>query len=607
MAEAVDANPRHALAAEIKNYLDDWNFIAADSAIENFIDQEWLKENGGWELIPIIVEYLDEEHEETSPQLVNECSQLLQKLAEICKPKEILIALLEHCGENQSDIKFQNVLPAISVVFRRFCSEPKGKLAVYLDSTLDTLIIHINHIDLPKFPTLDNSTQWCTLENMTQIQDILNVVCAFANFLRPMVEMTLYEDGWISLQETDKCKQHQTWASMGVLAIPLTYLIMHSKVLKKTSSDDDTNITVKSNARQVTERIVKNICDMNSNILELVDFETVKRDFNKERFGSFPGGEIGHWKMAIGTLFFVVYDDACQTNPGQQMNFIDRLPFCYHPNHVFNTLLPSVTYLECEKDNYLAQYMAVRLGTMLAERMSPGSISKAELEKSIHTYFLANLIQIILYSPSEEVRKHGFILFKKYYGLFEANHARYRFVNIVLDGIHAGKKHSGLRGQIIVCIKDTALQQMTTKEGDIPDKQFSGHSLKALIRKICTLKHGIETDLLEISDEIISSLNLLICLMMKDKSKSACGIWDLKEELNTNYLKPLQKAINLSRVKLKNKPVEDPTDVLIKVMGIKLPHMNPNHTSDFLNGAFNTLSMIECVLCQLNSVIDGAD
>ena len=323
----------------------------------------------------------------------------------------------------------------MSVVFRRFCSEPNGKLAVTLNWTLDTLIIHINHIDLPKFPTLDNSNEWCTLENMPQIQDILNSVCAFADFLRPMVEMTLNEDGWISLQETDKCKQHLTWSSMGVLAIPLAYLIMHSKVLKKHSSEK-TNIMVKSNARQLADRIVKNICDMNANILELVEFESVKRAFNKERFGSFKGGDLGHWKMAVGTLFFVVFDDACQTNPGEQLNFIDRLPFCYHPNHLFNTLLPSVTYLMCEKDNYLAQYMAVRLGTMLAERMSVGSISKAELEKSIHTYFLANLIGIAKKSPSEEVRKSAFLLYEKYYGLFEANHARYRFVNIVLDAGH---------------------------------------------------------------------------------------------------------------------------------------------------------------------------
>jgi hypothetical protein len=310
--------------------------------------------------------------------------------------------------------------------------------------------------------------------------------------------------------------------------------------------------------------------------------------------------------MAIGTLFYVVYDDACQTNPGEQLNFIDRLPFCYHPNHLFNCLLPSITYLMSEMDNYLAAYMSVRLGTMLAERMSAGMMSKAELEMPIHLDFLAHLIRQTIYSPSEEVRKSAFLLFKKYYGLFEANHARYRLVNIVLDTAN----HSGFMGQMIVYIKDTALQQMATKEGEILDKQFSGHSLKVLIRKICSLKHGAETDLLEVSDEIISSLNLLICLTIKDKSKSECGVWELKNELNTNYLNPLNRAINMSRKHYQLKLTETPkketyiSEVSLTVGGKKLPHMTSNQMTDVINAALNTLSMMECVLCQLNSVID---
>ena len=346
---------------------------------------------------------------------------------------------------------------------------------------------------------------------------------------------------------------------------------------------------------------------MSSNLVELIEFESIKRTFNKPRFSYIKEDETKHWNMAIGTLFYLIYDDACQTNPGEKLNFIDRLPFCYHPNHLFNFLLPSITCLMGEKQNYLATYRAVCLGLSLAERISPGSMSKAELEMQVHSDFLTNLIRITIYSSCEEVRRSGFRLFTKYYSLFETNHARYRLVNIVLDTAN----HSGLMGQIIVNTKDTAMQQMTTTEEDLPNKQFSGHGLKVLIRKICSLKHGVETDLLEISDEIISSLNMLICLMLKDKSKNGCGIWDLTVELNTNYLKPLKTAIEMSRAHYQRKLMEKHgnddkgiDEVSLSVGGQTLPHMTTNQKNDVVNAALNTLSLIECVLCQLNSVID---
>ena len=55
----------------------------------------------------------------------------------------------------------------------------------------------------------------------------------------------------------------------------------------------------------------------------------------------------------------------------------------------------------------------------------------------------------------------------------------------------------------IVKIKNSVLQQMNISDEQIPEKQFKGHGLAVLVRKICVLKHGAETDLLEICDELM--------------------------------------------------------------------------------------------------------
>ena len=229
---AAESLPDHPLVTLLKDHLENWDFVGANKDIEECEDQKWVIENGAWEIVPIIVNYIDEDHEKKCPQLVNACSLLLEKLAERCKPKEILIALIEHCESFQPDVKFLNILPALSIVFRRLCIEPKGKLPLTLDWTLDTLTSHINATVLPEIPSLDDSKEWCTLELMPDIQHILNVVSAFTDFVDPIVTATQRKQkNDISLDEKVRCNQLLTWASMEVLAFPMASLNLTSHLV----------------------------------------------------------------------------------------------------------------------------------------------------------------------------------------------------------------------------------------------------------------------------------------------------------------------------------------------------------------------------------------
>lgn len=230
--------PSYPLVSLPKTHLNDWDFVEADNDIEKCEDQDWIKENGAWELIPIIVEYLDEEHEKKCPHLVNACGQLLKKLASKCQPKETLIALIEHCEAFQPEIKFRKVLPALEVVFQHLVFDPRAKLALTLDWTLDTLVSHIHAIVLPELPLLGDSSEWCTLDSMTDILDVINVVSAFADFLEPLVTMINAEKGGdtISLKEAVNCQRLLTWASIAVLP-SLTFLNLHVHVPKVISEN----------------------------------------------------------------------------------------------------------------------------------------------------------------------------------------------------------------------------------------------------------------------------------------------------------------------------------------------------------------------------------
>ena len=229
-----DPHPTHPLVTLLKGHLNDWNFVEADKDIKHFEDQEWIKENAAFELVPIVVEYLDEEHEQKCPQLVNACGNLLETLATKCPPKEILIALIEHCEAFQADVKFRKVLPALAIVFARLVDDPKAKLALTLDWTLDTLVSHINSMVFPELPLLEDTKEWCALDAMSGVIDIVNLISAFADFLEHTV-MSINnkkESNKIPLKEILKCQQLLIWASMEVLAVPMASLNLHASVSK---------------------------------------------------------------------------------------------------------------------------------------------------------------------------------------------------------------------------------------------------------------------------------------------------------------------------------------------------------------------------------------
>ena len=66
------------------------------------------------------------------------------------------------------------------------------------------------------------------------------------------------------------------------------------------------------------------------------------------------------------------------------------------------------------------------------------------------------------------------------------------------------------------------------------------------------LKNGAETDLLEVSDEVMASLNFLICVFLRDKTNSL-GLMDIVPQIDNDYLKPLNAGLSMSRAHYKLK------------------------------------------------------
>uniref|UniRef100_A0A8C9F8I2 Glomulin, FKBP associated protein n=1 Tax=Pavo cristatus TaxID=9049 RepID=A0A8C9F8I2_PAVCR len=130
--------------------------------------------------------------------------------------------------------------------------------------------------------------------------------------------------------------------------------------------------------------------------------------------------------------------------------------------------------------------------------------------------------------------------------------------------------HAGVEGYVIKNIKDQIHLSLTKAHNNV---WFTGHHLISLLDLVLLLPEGAETDLLQNSDRIMASLNLLRYLVIKDcESDNQTGVWTALAKIEKNFLKPLHVGLNMSKAhyeaEIKNKK-ENRTGLLCSVLKVK--------------------------------------
>merc|ERR1739838_1241817 len=130
--------------------------------------------------------------------------------------------------------------------------------------------------------------------------------------------------------------------------------------------------------------------------------------------------------------------------------------------------------------------------------------------------------------------------------------------NRLLRSLLVTIKHAGVLGVVILQLKENI--EWSIKNG-IQYGPFVGDRGNDLISLTLssTLPNKERTDLLEWSDSIMTVLNLLYYLMVRDKD-NITQIYDVKPQLRKSFLEPLQKGLDLSRghYQLKLTELKDP-------------------------------------------------
>ena len=162
-----------------------------------------------------------------------------------------------------------------------------------------------------------------------------------------------------------------------------------------------------------------------------------------------------------------------------------------------------------EEKNEVRIHKGLLLLTRLMKNVARDSLENVDAEDPELISLLQPLTQVIVYQDVEELRKLGFSCYTQFIDMFSAE-SRYNVYNHLLNTLN----HSGLIGWTLTSLKDSVVKCLQ-QEKFTP--QYSGNYFSKLLSPRLSLKHGAETDLLEISDELLSTLNFVQFFIIRDK------------------------------------------------------------------------------------------
>lgn len=240
----------------------------------------------------------------------------------------------------------------------------------------------------------------------------------------------------------------------------------------------------------------------------------------------------------------------------------DCLPKIYSPMYVFECGL----YLAKEmlsREEPAVQEKSLKLIEFLINHLGNRLVPVEYLELNTFQKYLQLLCNRISYSKQLEIRKNAISTLRMFILQF-VDEGKYLIITNLLRTI----EHQGITGYLIMLYKDLVagalIQYHHEDDGDkskIPSI-FTGADFRSLfLHYICRLPNGAKTDLLEHSDKIISSLNVLRYIALSDR-KNLTGYWSIVGEIQTKYLNIIKECLELSEAhfKAEQRMIEKMTD-----------------------------------------------
>jgi hypothetical protein len=546
-----------------------------------------------WDIIPSVSKFLVQETVDNSPEVFDCCETLLKEIAQKSNPEEALLEFLEQGESFENDVKFLALLKPIQVILFRL---PKRRRQS-LEWCLNMIQSHITSLPVPKSYRLEGEERKL-LDSDPYVRRITKVYQGIVPFYKPFVNE-------VSLQQR---AEYQKNVERDLLICFILLLLSHPLVFLDLECHEKSSNAIRS----VTEELLTFLTYLVGDLMIFLEYAEMREsEARSKRNDNFTvcGGDVDIFcredkvpVLSIAVLYYLVLAEHIQ---------LIRTPCVYSPLYVFQRCLYLIVVLIKHSEE-----LVVRKGLLLANAvlvtLSEGSVPWNILESPIHKEFVESLSKIMVYCEVESSRKSAVLILRIYLFKFDAK-GQY----LLMLNLPTVVNHSGILGYLITLLKDMIISALSSA---VTLPYFTGKTLYDLISKYCLLEHGAETDLVENVDQIVSALNLIRFLALRDRENKT-GMWDYVGMLEKCLLEPLREGIQLSRAhyKLKLRDLEEEkktamvnsdgltrkSNVTVTVGGQLLPNLPHENKVAVIMSALNAFDLMESLLSRVNECIDS--
>uniref|UniRef100_T1I959 Uncharacterized protein n=2 Tax=Rhodnius prolixus TaxID=13249 RepID=T1I959_RHOPR len=525
-----------------------------------------ILENSGWELVPRLTAYVTVNNHLENSHLYNSSVDLLLEIAKVANPEDVLFEFIEQAEMPNNAERFIVIMKAVQIVLMRL---PQRR-GVAIGWFCNALIRYITEVSIPQSAILESEEQ-VLLENDGHMQFLENLYLEILDFFAPFLEEVKNDQYSIAEKHVEIYRGTMQKTILKLFGHPL----MNIHLGRENTS---------SPFRSVAENLIEFVITFGDDLISFLEFVNVSEVDNSTVDSEYDNS-------SLGVFYYLILVEEV---------YIEKIPCVYNSIYLLRQLLILAMALMLV-DNSNAQWK----GLMLAEN-ALGRVDDKELklEKAGHIQcreFAEQCAKIMIYFEKKRNRERAVLIFQKFLRIFDPR-GRFYMLLFLIDTI----EEPGFIGYLATMTKDFVAESLTSKNSE-ELKYFTGKCLRDLIKKFCRLEGGCETDLMRNSDLIISSLNLLRYLIIRD-TENCTGFLELLPIIEINYLSPLKNAVQISRAhyEVQKKEINNPsntqsmkTSTIVSVGGLELPDLSCEQKFQIIDKALNTFDLIDSLLSRL--------
>ncbi|XP_065837187.1 glomulin-like [Oscarella lobularis] len=272
---------------------------------------------------------------------------------------------------------------------------------------------------------------------------------------------------------------------------------------------------------------------------------------------------------------------------------LEFFPQVYHPVYLLSLHLTALVELLSEDLDCVTE-KGLALFSYLVQRIDAGSVSTAFLNDKQVLSLAQSLISVMTGRSLKQLRRTATEVLPRYLACLEASQR----VSLILT-LLAQSNHSGVSGLLIYIIKEDIMRFLNGQLG------LSRCDVGKLLDVVTSFRDD-DDEILRDSDRIMSVLNLLRFLLLRDKENET-GVWQKWSQIKQTFIQPLQTAISKAKeewireFELAELPTAKGPETEVEILneGILPP---PANRKDLAKSALLTIDIMESVVRRITEI-----